>query len=196
MRDSISGAWMIGFVAVFIVMFAAYLVFAMAYSKAHVVKNNIIDIIEREGGMTRDIGDYNPIDNDSKAIQLIDNYLKNTGYLAKGTCPEDYEGYHGGVRADGLPSLGDDKSYFCIRREYVDQISVNYKRKNYEYTNNGVNPVIAQRCSEYDCTTYYRVIVFFDIDLPVIGVLSTFKVNGETINIYYDRYVNTWNVPI
>ena len=35
--------------------------------------------------------------------------------------------------------------------------------------------------------SYYRVMVFFRVDLPVIGNLTTFKIKGETESIYYAK---------
>ena len=35
--------------------------------------------------------------------------------------------------------------------------------------------------------SYYRVMVFFRVDLPVIGNLTTFRIKGETESIYYAK---------
>ena len=33
--------------------------------------------------------------------------------------------------------------------------------------------------------TYYKVVIFFKVDLPMFGNLTTFKVKGETASIFY-----------
>lgn len=80
MREAISGTWLFVVVIAFVVLFTGYLCLAINYSKAFNVKNEIIDIIERENGMTEE------------ASEQIETYLKNIGYRTKGTCPSGFTG--------------------------------------------------------------------------------------------------------
>ena len=46
MRESIGGAWLVGIVITFVVLFTSYLALSVNYSKAFKVKNDIISLIE------------------------------------------------------------------------------------------------------------------------------------------------------
>ena len=46
MREAFGGSWLLGFVALFIVLFSAYLAVSINYTKAFKAKNKIVSIIE------------------------------------------------------------------------------------------------------------------------------------------------------
>jgi len=52
MRESIGGAWLTGIVICFLFLFAAFLTYAINYTKAFRVKDRIIQIIEENEGYT------------------------------------------------------------------------------------------------------------------------------------------------
>ena len=52
MRESIGGAWLVGIVITFVVLFTSYLALSVNYSKAFKVKNEIISLIEENEGLT------------------------------------------------------------------------------------------------------------------------------------------------
>ena len=47
MRESIGGAWLVGIVITFVVLFTSYLALSVNYSKAFKVKNEIISLIAK-----------------------------------------------------------------------------------------------------------------------------------------------------
>ena len=57
MREAFGGSWLLGFVALFIVLFSAYLAVSINYTKAFKAKNKIINIIEQNEGMSKSVGD-------------------------------------------------------------------------------------------------------------------------------------------
>lgn len=77
MRESIGGAWILGIVVVFIVLFTSYLALSVNYSKAFKVKNKIISLIEQNEGLSDD------------TQKQINDYLNSVGYFVYGTC--EYE---------------------------------------------------------------------------------------------------------
>lgn len=85
----------------------------------------------------------------------VGDYLHDVGYLVLGSCPSGYTGYD----ANGNKVDAGKKAYYCIQKD--------------ENSNTTVDK------------TWYRVIVFFKVDLPIMGNLTTFKVKGETSTIYY-----------
>lgn len=54
------------------------------------------------------------------------------------------------------------KSYYCISKDSTDNTTTLDKQ-------------------------FYRVIVFFKIDLPLVGNLTTFRIKGETESIYFAK---------
>ena len=159
MREAIGGTWLFGLVITFIVFFASFLAVSINYSKAFNVKNNVVDLISKYEG------------NNPCAREKIASYLRTTGYLVTGKCPEKGKTYGGvtnefeyvGYNLDGTKS-NTDKAYYCISKDSNEVVS-----------DNGNN--VEKK--------YYRVIVFFRIDLPIVGNITTFRINGETESIYF-----------
>ncbi len=80
MREAIGGTWLFNIVVLFVMLFTGYLCLAINYSRAYNVKNEIVDIIERENGYT------------DKAAEDIAAYLTNVGYRTTGKCSEGMTG--------------------------------------------------------------------------------------------------------
>lgn len=93
--------------------------------------------------------------NNCNARNKISDYLSDVGYLVTGTCPDDYIGYD---LSGGRVYSG--KAYYCINNDTT-----------------GIDTELEKK--------YYRVMVFFKIDLPMIGELTTFRIKGETESIYF-----------
>lgn len=93
--------------------------------------------------------------NNCKARKKIGNYLNDVGYLVTGTCPDDYLPYD----LEGNKIVGSQRAYYCVAKDEANTDTLN--------------------------KSYYRVMVFFRIDLPVIGRLTTFRIKGESAAIYY-----------
>lgn len=115
MREAFGGSWLLGFVALFIVLFSAYLAVSINYTKAFKAKNQIINIIEQNEGMSKSVGDVrNKTDEElSKGKSTEDkiySYLKQTGFIIdkdtiSGRCPDDSEDvtlYAGGYCVKGI----------------------------------------------------------------------------------------------
>ena len=160
MREAIGGTWLFGLVITFIVFFASFLAISINYAKAFNVKNNVVDLISKYEG------------NNCKARKMIANYFRDTGYLVTGVCPESgdylYDGFsYQGYDLEGNKVANGNKAYYCV--------STNSK----EDTELSTGDILEKK--------YYRVMVFFRIDLPVVGNLTTFKIKGETESIYFAK---------
>ena len=163
MREAIGGTWLFGLVLTFIVFFASFLAISINYSKAFNVKNNIVDLIGKYEG------------NNCNARKKINDYLRDVGYLVPGECPKintmvqgventyNYTGYD----INGNPVASGEKAHYCISVDAIDEIE--------DHSGNVVN--LGRK--------FYRVIVFFKIDLPLVGNLTTFRIKGETESIYF-----------
>lgn len=98
--------------------------------------------------------------NNCKAREKISSYLSDVGYLVPHKCDSGYTGYD----LEGN-DVGEKKAYYCIYADETDD-ALAMKKK------------------------FYRVEVFFRIDLPVIGDIATFKIKGETESIPFYKEDN------
>ena len=143
MREAIGGTWLFGLVITFIVFFASFLAVSINYSKAFNVKNNVVDLVTKYEG------------NNPCARKHIASYLRTTGYLVTGKCPDNYVGYDINGNKTSI-----NKAYFCLSNDTTDY-SANLDKK------------------------FYRTIIFFRINLPMFGNIMTYRIKGETESIYY-----------
>ena len=99
MREAFGGSWLLGFVALFIVLFSAYLAVSINYTKAFKAKNKIINIIEQNEGMSKSVGDVrNKTDEELNKGKTTEDkiyyYLKQAGFVidketVSGRCTDD-----------------------------------------------------------------------------------------------------------
>ena len=109
MRESIGGAWILGIVMTFIVLFASFLAISINYSKAFKVKNNVVDLIEKNEGMNE------------SAAEDIWGYLQSQGYILKGKC-RDAQAL--GFDKDGVATNQNQSLYF-VKRNKIDDTALN-----------------------------------------------------------------------
>lgn len=112
MREAFGGSWLLGFVALFIVLFSAYLAVSINYTKAFKAKNKIINIIEQNEGMSKSVGDVrNKTDEELNKGKTTEDkiyyYLKQAGFVidketVSGRCPDDTTLYAGGYCVKGI----------------------------------------------------------------------------------------------
>ena len=151
MRETIGTTWVFQLVVIFILLFASYLALTINYSKAFRVKNEVLSIIEKSEGLT------------PSAKELIDNYLITSAYHTKGKCLTSLAG-----NTYGSTSLtGSENSFELVETN---------TNKDYYYC----VTVIAGYHSYVETRAYYKVRLFFRFDLPVLGSITTFNVDGQT----------------
>ncbi len=154
MRDSISGIWLFQIVIAFILLFAGLMSVTMNKAKAFAVKNEIVNIVEKNNGVD--------ITKASLPADLV-SAMTNDSYRTVGKCPTDDASYQGfdreGKKNNSSPSI-------CIKK-----ISHN-DNLGYGSTND-----IAR---DKDNSCHFKVIVFYKLDLPVLKQILNFSLNGET----------------
>ncbi len=148
MRESIGGTWLFTIVIVFIVLFTSFLALSINYSKAFKVKNGIVNIVEKNEGVSVTTKDE------------IKDYLSSVGYVVYSTCP---------TYAD-VSNLDSARGF--------ERSSVNLNRYKYCIARIIDNNGNIQK-------NYYKVTVFFRVDLPIFGEIFTFPITGETKPIYF-----------
>lgn len=95
------------------------------------------------------------------AIEKIVEYLKQTSYRTTGKCPSGYTGFNREGKIDTRNSA------FCIAEQRT--------RLGADMPN----------------MIYYRIIVFYQLDLPIFRSIFEFRVSGDTKILSYSKGVRT-----
>lgn len=180
MKSNMANVWLLGIVVTFILLFSAYIIITVNYSTSFRLKNEVLDIIEKNRGVTNyykgnsrkafTIGDETrslvPTGNVG-ALQIINLYLLGNAYNATGNCPS--EEYRYGVSELETESIVDlvelnsstesQKFHYCISK-YMTGIPGPYN------------------------SSYYKVRLFFKFEFPVLQDFFSIKVEGMTNEIY------------
>ncbi len=104
-------------------------------------------------------------DGDDGSIAIINNYLRANNYHAQKGCSVDSYGVTDlNSTSIELVTNSSKKYYYCVKK-------------------------IAAPASNNDAKAYYKISTFFYFNLPVLGDIFTFEVNGSTgdINNPQDR---------
>lgn len=86
----------------------------------------------------------------TSSAKVINSYVTNNGYLTVGTCEEEW---YGAVDLNGTyeQANGNNKYYYCFKESVARNRQV-----------------------------YYDIIVFYKFNLPVVGDITTYRINGQT----------------
>lgn len=168
MRQTIGATWVFQLVILFTLIFAAYIALTINYSKSFRVKNEVLSFIEKNQGMT------------DNGVKLINNYLTQSGYKQMG---------------------------YCSANETLGTVTYGAKSLNTESISNIFEPAEAGKkyyyCfskvtgyhSYFTTRAYYKVKLFFHMDLPVMGDIYSFDVDGQTSeidNTYDNNNLSLW----
>ena len=161
MKESIGGISLTMIVIVLILLFAGIMSLTISRSNAIAVKDRIIRIIEEYDGFEMNgpevTYDTECSGNNDALCDILDT-INNYSYRQTGKCP-DGEEVVGFQRNGAKVYSSDDKAAFCIVRTTAGRDGAGY-RQNDKY--------------------YYKVIMFYGIDIPVIKQILNFKATGET----------------
>ncbi len=155
MREAIGGTWLFQIVIVFVLLFSGFICLTINQSKAFNVKDRIIQTIQSHNGVEI----YGQCNNDDGALCEIAKYLTDSAYRTTGTCSSGYQGY---TREGKIAS--NNNAAFCLARIQSETTEA--------------------FAGELPSVAYYRVEVFYQLDLPVFHDLFNFKVQGDTKTIY------------
>lgn len=108
MKSASSSTWLLGLVLGFILLFTAYIILTINYSKTVRIKNEMISMVEKYEGLN------------TNSVQLVNNYLASINYNMKGECTDDNNsGVYG---ADNLQATSlveaqsGEKYYYCVKK--------------------------------------------------------------------------------
>ena len=101
------------------------------------------------------------------SVSIINNYLRNNGHDTKGHCPD------GSYGVTDLDSTVLEKTSSSQKYRYC----ISYEKNEFE-----------------NCTYIFKVRVFYDFNLPLLGQVRKFNVSGQT-NELYIAYMNGKQLP-
>lgn len=103
---------------------------------------------------------HNGFDDDAR--EEISNYMASVVYRSTGTCDEETDGI--GYTATGEVANTNNSALYCIK-------TINLSGNDYN--------------DELPDMAYYKVKVFFSLDLPIIRSAFDFSITGNTKKIFY-----------
>ncbi len=157
MREVTGSTWAIEAIIFFILIFAAFLSLVIQYSRAYIVKNEVLTILEKYEGA-------------DSSRDIIGNYVLNQSYKARGYCPvndgsgSDPDWYGASDYSTYEVAQRGKKYLFCIQKH---EISIDRTSS-------------LTRTNETKVKVFYNVIFFYKFNLPILGELHTYRVTGET----------------
>lgn len=103
-------------IILFILIFAAFLSMVIIYSKAYIIKNEALTIIEKYDGVS------------NTSLDIINNYVLGQGYKQKGSCPADesWIGVKSISKKDYEAVKDNTKYYYCFQKVEKNSKSVYY----------------------------------------------------------------------
>ena len=166
MREAIGGTWLFQIVIVFVLLFAGFMCLTINQSKAFNVKDRIIQTIQSNNGLDLDSQCGS---NGKGALCEISSYLIDSAYRTTGDCnklsSDDGYSYYGFTKEG---TRNQKNAAFCVAKINSGGIG-----SNSSFANELPSSV-----------AYYRVVVFYQLDLPIFHDLFNFRIKGDTKTIY------------
>ena len=163
MKESIGGTWLIGIVALFIVLFSAFMAYSINYTKAFRAKNGIIDLIEQNEGYTFYSGSN--INNMTQEQLMNDSSVQAQAYALVKSMGYDY-----GSKSENKVVCNNDGTI-----SDATKIDAAYQPGGY----------CVYRFCNSDGTYRYKVVTYVMMKFPVINFGITVPIKGETKTLYY-----------
>ncbi|MDE6284891.1 MAG: hypothetical protein K2M17_04025 [Bacilli bacterium] len=173
MKESISMTTLFQIVILFIFLFTAIMCLTINNANAFGVKDEIVNIIELADGKV-----FDPDDN-SRLNDEIVQAISDATYRTTGKCNANGDEDVGYIGYDklGNPVGDNEKASICIKEVKVTD---------------GINDYLRQFLGDnfgdkdFRPGSYFRVKVFFQMDLPVVNQVYSMAIKGET-RIIYDK---------
>lgn len=183
MKASVSSVWLVGLIIVFLMVFSAYIIITVDYSKSFKLKNEVLTIVEKNKGMTLYSGAQtqtvpSTITGGSVlthvgAIKTINAFLAASHYTAKGPCNVP----KGSQYVYGVKELKYGKG------DTWNQIGEQVKPNTGYYYCFAKYPTGRAGTEAYD-SVYYRIELFYKFEIPILREFLPIRVDGVTDEIY------------
>ena len=165
MREAIGGTWIFQIVIVFILLFTGFMCLSINRSKAFSVKDKIIQTLQSYNGVNEE------------AITDIVDYIKENSYRTTGVYPDEITN---GACYNRNGEQVTSNPVFCIEPYNVKDVACSEGGTCF---------------NELPDMYYYRVIVFYQLDLPIFHDLFNFKMVGDTKTMYKNGGSGIWDKP-
>ena len=186
MKASISNTWLLMLIVIFTFIFAGYMAVTISYTHAFKLKNEALTIVEKHRGMTNKVGEniqssINPgetVVGKLGTLQTINAYLVGMSYKIKHHCPSPdnaVSGYTDVSEWYGVKDLNVDSSVSVDKNPHGNNYYYCFARVE-KNTGNGRK------------ISYYRLVFFYKLEIPILGDLHTFEIDGITNNIVEDSF--------
>ena len=178
MREGISMTAIFQIVIIFIILFAAIMALTINNSNAFGVKDEIINAIESNNG------EFFTSANGYLSDEIVQP-MKDASYRISGKCPTvesyDLDDVYYGYDRNGKPVGQSERASVCIRK-------VNVMSKLEEYYDKVFDPY-GSRIAKGDFYEgfYYQIVVFYQLDIPIVNQVYDFQTKGETKIFYVHR---------
>lgn len=186
MKTNISNIWLIGLVITFLMIFSAYIIITVDYSKSFKLKNEVLTIIEKNKGMTlyagiqtKEVNSVIPSKTSEKvlshvgAIKTINAFLAASSYTAKGPCN----------RPSGTDYLYGVKELLYGKDDTWADIGESARDGEHYYYCFAKYPTGRADTDPYN-SIYYRVELFYRFEIPILREFLPIRVDGVTDEIY------------
>lgn len=170
MKNAISEVWLIGLMVLFIMSFTGFLAVTINYSRAFKVKDMALTKIETHRGVTNIVpsacsggsGNYC----NEGTLQAINAYLVGNGYKIRGKCPGSDTGTW----------------YGASDLSFTSSVSFNTVSpgNTYFYCLSKHKTLINDAGGTQSNSVYFKIRLFYKLELPVLGDIFTFDVDGRT----------------
>lgn len=106
MREVTGSTWSFQVIISFILIFAAFLSLVIIYSKAYIIKNEALTIVEKYDGISE------------TSLDILNNYVLAQGYKQKGSCDVGWIGVNSIDKKDyeKIESDNNKKYYYCFKK--------------------------------------------------------------------------------
>lgn len=167
MKEALGGVSIFQIVIVFILVFTGIMCLTINHSKAFGVKDEVITIIQNEEIEKFSYGASYTLS--SETIKEITELLNEAGYRITGDCPSGYTGY------DRNGSEVKKNASFCVKaNNVVDNAYVKDLEKKC------ANNKCIVSYGDYPSMVYYDIVLFYQLDIPIINDIMNFKITGST----------------
>jgi len=167
MKEAMGGISIFQIVVLFILLFTGIMCLTINQSKAFGVKDEIITIIQNENITSLNNSNYKL---SSKTSKKISDHLNEAGYRITGDCPSnEWIGY------DRNGNEVKNNASYCIK---VNDVSDAFYKDAREKCKNNACTVATN--NEYPTMVYYDVVLFYQLDIPVLNDVMNFKIHGST----------------
>lgn len=155
MKESVGILSLTNIVIFFILVFTGYLCITLNQTKAYNVKNQVISIIQKNGGINQE------------AVTEIQEYMSEVGYRSTGKCDSE--------------DISSVTNYAITQRE---GLQINGQQGMICIARHNINDNLPDATGQFPKAAYYDIKVFFALDMPIINNVFNFNLKGSTRMVY------------